>query len=176
MADRADSSASDGSWSMHRLRHGLVTPELVSGTVLVSVVIAVANDSGRLLDTIGVTIVSMLVLWLSQVYIIGISVQGARPEGEPIHLRSSIRFAFQRSVGLLYATIPPLLPLSLGVLGVLSVEVAYWSALWMGVLVLAILGWIAFASRRAAWYWRLGGACATGALGLLVILMRILIK
>ncbi|MFD5863692.1 hypothetical protein ACFWGP_01955 [Agromyces sp. NPDC127015] len=176
MADRADPPRFDGPWSMPRLRRGLVTPELVSGTVLVSVVIAVSDVSGRSLDTMGITIVSMLVLWLSQVYIVAIAVQGTRAESEPIRVRESIRFAFGRAVGLLYATIPPLIPLGLGVLGVLDAEVAYWSALWMGVLVLAVLGWIAFASRRAAWYWRLGGACATAALGLLIILLRIFIK
>ena len=176
MTGRTESAPPDGPWSLHHLRHGLVTPELLSGTVLVSVVVAVANDSGRLLDTMGVTIVSMLVLWISQVYIVAIAAQGARPEGEPIRLRRSIRDAFQRSAGLLYASVPPLVPLGLGVLGVLDVEVAYWSALWMGVVVLAVLGWIAFASRRSAWYWRLGGACATATLGLLIILMRILIK
>ena len=80
MTNRTESTPPDGPWSLHHLRHGLVTPELLSGTVLVSVV------------------------------------------------------------------------------------------------VLAILGWIAFASRRSAWYWRLGGACATATLGLLIILMRILIK
>jgi hypothetical protein len=176
MADPVDSTAPDRPWSMHHLRHGLVTPELLSGTVLVSVVIAVSDDSGRSLNTLGVTIVSMLVLWISQVYIVAIAVQGARAEGEPIRVWESIRFAFGRSVGLLYATIPPLIPLGLGALGVLDVQVAYWSALWMGVLVLAILGWIAFASRRAAWYLRLGGACATAALGLLIILLRIFIK
>ena len=150
--------------------------ELLSGTVLVSVVIAVANDAGRSLDTMGVTIISMLVLWISQVYIVAIAAQGARAEGEPIRLRRSIRVAFRRSAGLLYATIPPLIPLALGALGVLGVDVACWEALWMGVVVLAVLGWIAFASRRAAWYWRLGGACATATLGLLIIVMRILIK
>lgn len=55
-------------------------------------------------------------------------------------------------------------------------QVAYWTALWLGVVILALLGWIAFGSRGAPWYWRLCGAFATACFGLLVILLKILVS
>lgn len=158
-----------------RRRRELVTPELISGTVLVSAVVAVADESGHAISTTGVTVITMLVLWVSQFYIVAIAAQARRPAGEPVHPGRSIRVGLDGSVGLLIATLPPLLSLLLGDLGVLPVSVAYWSALWVGVVVLAFLGWIAFSGRRVAWYWRVCGTCATAGFGVVVILLRILI-
>ena len=50
--------------------------------------------------------------------------------------------------------------------------VALWTALWAGVLVLAVLGWIAFARRGASWPIRLAGALGTAAFGFAMILLK----
>jgi len=42
----------------------------------------------------------------------------------------------------------------------------------VGVLVLAVLGWIAFARRGSSWPIRLAGAVGTAAFGLVMILMK----
>lgn len=172
-SDEAAAPPEGGPW-WHRRRE-LVTPELISGTVLVSAVIAVADESGHALSTTGVTVVTMLVLWVSQFYIVAIASQARRPAGEPVHPARSVRVGLEGSVGLLIATLPPLLLLLLGDLRLLPVDVSYWAALWAGVVVLAFLGWIAFSGRRVAWYWRLCGTCATAGFGVVVILLRILI-
>ncbi|RZU65580.1 hypothetical protein EV379_1914 [Microterricola gilva] len=171
----SDESASPDLRPWWQRRRELVTPELISGTVLVSAVIAVADESGRAITTTGVTVITMLVLWVSQFYIVAIASQARRPAGEPVHPARSIRVGLDGSVGLLIATVPGLLLLLLGDLGVLPANVAYWAALWAGVVVLAFLGWIAFSGRRVAWYWRLCGMCATAGFGVVVIILRILI-
>ncbi len=173
--ERDEAAAQDASQPWWRRRRELVTPELISGTVLVSAVIAVADESGHAISTTGVTVITMLVLWVSQFYIVAIAAQARRPAGEPVHPTRSIRVGLDGSVGLLIATLPPLILLLFGDLRVLPPNVAYWSALWMGVAVLAFLGWIAFSGRSVAWYWRLCGTCATAGFGVGVIVLRILI-
>lgn len=175
MSEREEVAAPNEVRPWWRRRRELVTPELISGTVLVSAVIAVADESGHAISTTGVTVITMLVLWVSQFYIVAIAAQARRPAGEPVHPARSIRVGLEGSVGLLIATLPPLLLLLLGDLGLLPVNVSYWSALWAGVIVLAFLGWIAFSGRRVAWYWRLCGTCATAGFGVVVILLRIVI-
>jgi hypothetical protein len=162
-------------WSYRQLRRGFVTRELISGTVLVSVVIAVADESNGILDVFVITIASVLVFWMTEVFAEAVAIQGLRDQDEPIPLRESLRTALRRSKGLLYAGIPPLIFIVLGLFGMREGEIAYWVALWTGVLILGVCGWISFAGRGIPWYYRLCGACATAAFGLLAILLKFLI-
>lgn len=159
----------------HRaLRRRFLTPEVMSGTILVSVVIAVANEADGIVDVFAATILSMLVVWLSQVFIVTVTVQGLRGAG-PLTLRRSLRFALARSVGLLIATIPPLVFLTVGLFGFTDGLIAYWIALWVEVGILFVLGWLAFSQRGVRWYWRLCGAAATAGFGLLIIVLKIVL-
>lgn len=63
-----------------------------------------------------------------------------------------------------------------GVFGVFEGLVAYWVALRLGVAILAMLGWIAFAGRGIAWYWRVCGSLATAAFGVLAIVLKVLVS
>jgi hypothetical protein len=164
------------SWTAFRLRRSFVTPELISGTILVSVVIAVADESGGIFDVFATTVLSVIVFWATQVFIVSIAVQGLRSEEEPISVRNSLRIALGRSYGLLLAAIPPLIFMFVGLFGTNQGQVAYWVALWLGVVMLAVLGWIAFSGRGIHWYWRICGALATAGFGLLAILLKLLIK
>jgi hypothetical protein len=163
-------------WSYRQLRRGFVTPQLISGTVLVSVVIAVADESNGILDVFSITFLSVLVFWVTQIFIEAVAVQGLRDQEEPVPLRESLHIALRKSRGQLYAGIPPLVFIVLGLFGMGEGEIAYWVALWTGVLILAALGWIAFAGRGIAWYWQLCGACATAACGLLAMLLKFLVR
>lgn len=71
---------------------------------------------------------------------------------------------------------PPLVFLVLGLVGMGEGQVAYWSALWVEVAFLAVLGWIAFSRRGLAWYWQACGALATAAFGVVAILLKILVE
>lgn len=163
-------------WSYQNLRRGFVTAELISGTVLVSVVIAVADERNGIADVFVTTILSVLVFWVTQVFVVAVAVQGVRSDEEAISLRRTFRMAVRRSNGLLVAAVPPLVVLLIGIFGLYQGEVAYWIALWLGVAILAVLGWIAFAGRGIPWYWRACGAVATAAFGVLAILLKILVS
>lgn len=156
------------------VRRRLLTPEVVSGTILVSVVIAVADENDGIIDVLVITIVSMVVVWLSQVFIITVAFQGMRGD-EPISLPKSLRFALRRSTGLLIATIPPIVFLTIGLFGLTDGLFAYWVALWTEVAILFALGWIAFSQRGARWYMRLCGALVTAGFGLLIILLKVVL-
>jgi hypothetical protein len=162
--------------SMARLRRAYITPELVSGTVLVSVVIAVADEANGIFDVFAVTVLSVLVFWLTEVFAHTVADQRRRTDEDTVNLRSSVGKAVHQSRGLLLAAIPPFIFLLLGLFGVNEGQLAYWVALWVGVGVLAVVGWIAFGGRGIHWYWRLGGAAATAALGMLAILLKLLVK
>jgi hypothetical protein len=69
----------------------------------------------------------------------------------------------------------PAIFLLLAVVNVLDEYVAYYAALWVGVLVLAVLGYLASARRGSPWYWRVLSALVTASLGLLVIWLSSLV-
>ena len=162
-------------WSVARLRRRFITQELVSGSVLVSVVIAVANEDGGILVVFAITLLSVAIFWATEVFAHTVAAQRRRPDTERVSVRVSVRRAVTDSEGLLLAGIPPLIFLLLGLFGVAQGVVAYWAALWVEVALLGVVGWIAFGGVGVAWYWRLCGALATAALGLLAVSLKILV-
>lgn len=162
-------------WSTGDVRRRFITTELVSGTVLVSVVIAIADESGGILDVFGITVLSLLVFWFTEVFAHTVAAQRRRRDTDVLSVRASVRTALFDSRGLLLAGVPPLVFLLLGLIGMHEGTVAYWAALWVQVGLLAVVGWIAFGGPRIAWYWRVCGALATAGLGLFAIALKILL-
>jgi hypothetical protein len=142
-----------------RLRHSFITPELISGTVWVSAVIAVADESNGIFDVFAITLLTMIVFWVTEVFVHTVAAQRSRGDQDAMSLRTSFRTAFHEARGLLFAAIPPLVFLLIGLFGVREGEVAYWVALWTEVAILGVIGWIAFGGRPSAWY----GDCAARA-------------
>lgn len=160
-----------------RLRHDFVTPQLVSGTVLVSVVIAVADEGGGILDVFAITILSVMVFWATDVYVQTVVAQRRRRDEDPVRVGDSFRTALHKSRGFLLAAIPPVTFLVVGLFGKERAEaVAYWAALWVSVAILAVVGWIAFGGRGIPWYGRLAGAASTAAFGLLAMILKIVVQ
>jgi hypothetical protein len=159
----------------HRLRRDFLTPEFISGTVLVSVVIAIANQSDGLGAVFLITLATMVAFWITEFFAHVIAVQGVRHDHEFINLKASFRAAFRHSIGFLLAAVLPLATLLLGIIGVYNSENAYWIALWTQVVVLAVVGWIAFGGHHVRWYWRIAAALGTAALGVFAILIKILV-
>jgi hypothetical protein len=161
-------------WSTERLRREIVTPSLVTGTVLVSVFIAVADEDNGIGDVFAVTLLSVFVYWVTEVYVYTITAL-SRDDTGTLDWRTSLRAALRKSRGFLLAGLPPLVFLVLGLFGVNDGRYAYWVALWVGVALLAAIGWVAFAKPGAPWYRRAGGALMTAAFGLLAIALKILV-
>ena len=75
----------------------------------------------------------------------------------------------------MYAAVLPTIFLLLGLFGAHDGEFAYWIALWVQVVLLGVIGWIAFGAQGLRWYWRLCGTLATAALGLLAIGLKVFV-
>ena len=150
------------------------TEYAIYGTVLVSAVIAVGWEDDTDLEVLLFTLGSVGVFWLAHVY----SGTVAREDTNQPRLRAILiaaRDSMRHTIGLLAAMVLPAIFLLLAVVDVLDEYVAYYAALWVGVLVLAVLGYLASARRGSPWYWRVLSALVTASLGLLVIWLSSLV-
>jgi high-affinity Fe2+/Pb2+ permease len=114
------------------------------------------------------------VFWLAHVYA---GVLAREDDTQPrfraigIAARDSIR----HTAGLLTAMVLPAIFLLLAVVGWVDEYVAYYAALWVGVVVLAVLGYLASARRGSPWQLRFVSALVTASLGLLIIWLSSLV-
>lgn len=157
------------------LRRRFISPEVVSGIVLVSVVISIADQNDGVFDVFAITLASLLVFWFTEVFAHTVAVQRSRRPGDRVEIAASIRTALHKSRGFLFAGVLPLVFLVLGLVGLNEGALAYWVALWIGVATLAVVGWLAFGGRGIRWYWRVVGSLATAALGMLAIVLKLLV-
>jgi hypothetical protein len=143
----------------------------IYGVVLVSAIIAVSWEDETDLDVLLFTLGSVVVFWLAHIYAGTVAREETEVADRPRYraiLEAALASA-RHTAGLLIAMVLPTIALLLAVVGVLDEYVAYYLALWVGVAVLAVLGWTASARRGSPWHWRLVSAIVTASLGVLVI-------
>lgn len=90
-------------------------------------------------------------------------------------LSESFRHALVHSVGMLIAAVVPLAIVFLGVVNAISDDIALWTALWVDVGLLGVLGYLsarAWTRRRAL---RLAVAAGTALLGVCIVVLKALI-
>jgi hypothetical protein len=150
------------------------TEYAIYGTVLVSAVIAVGWEDETDLDVLLFVLGSVGVFWLAHVYAV---VLARADDTEPLFRAIGVaaRGAIRRTAGLLAAMVLPALFLLLAVVGWVDEYVAYYAALWVGVAVLAVLGYLASARRSSPWYLRVVSSLLTASLGLLIIWLSALV-
>ena len=140
----------------------------IYGVVLVSSLIAIGWHENTDLEVLVFTFGAVLVFWLAHVYAGTVSrEETGSPRWRAIF--AAARAAAAHSSGMLLAMILPTVFLILATVGVLDEYVAYYLALWVGVAVLAVIGWWTAARRGGHWTWRLVSAVITASLGMLVI-------
>lgn len=157
-----------------RLRHELVTAEAIYGTILIAALIVIVEDDESdfsLLVTVGT---SSFVFWIAHVFAATVAHHGKLGATE-IPLGESLAHAVRHSAGLLTSAILPIVMLALGAAGIIPEDVAYDLALSIGVIVLFVLGILAFAERGAKWYVCFLGGVVTAMLGVAVILLKALL-
>lgn len=155
----------------------LSTGEGVYGLILVSGLIATASSaqtpSFRVLLFVAVT---LGVFWLAHVYSQVVGDHGRTgADGNPRLLRVAIRESIRETKGMLLAAVLPAGALMLGVIGILPDKTANWSALWVCVGVLALLGYRSYSKLGAALHIRLLGALATASFGLIIIAAKAIV-
>jgi hypothetical protein len=151
----------------------LVRPPTIYGTIIVAAVIAAASDQDSDFEVFVLTLSTIVIVWVA--HVLSESVAGEHAvTNPPTPLHTVIRHAMVHSSGLLVSAILPLLLLLVGTFGGLTEYIAYYGALGVAVVVLAVLGWLVFAHRGNAWPVRLAGAVGTALLGAIVIALKVL--
>jgi hypothetical protein len=147
---------------------------VIYGTIIVSAVIVAADDKDLDLEVIALTFSAIVIVWIAHVFSEIVAGQHT-VTNPPTPFRAVLAHAMTHGAGLLISAILPLLTLAIGAVGLLPNHVAYLSALAVGVLSLAVLGWFVFAHRGNAWPIRLAGAVGTGLLGAGVVALNSLV-
>ena len=166
-------SAAEPKGLAHRfMRTTFATEESVYGVILVSGMIVVAGGHGESSWTVFWTVlITVIVFWAAHVYA-GTVARHGLDDDRMIGLREAFRISFRRSLGLLASALIPSFILLLGATRAIPDAYAIWTALWVGVVVLAVLGWIAFSRRGSSWPIRLAGALGTASFGIAMIVMK----
>jgi hypothetical protein len=165
------------SGALRRARLDYITEESVYGTVLVSGMIVVAGSYGATSWQVFLSVFGTgVVVWAAHVYAGTIAGHGIDEEidGDD-SLLTAFRRALRRSVGFLTSALPPSIVLLLGALQAVDDKTAIWAALWLGVIILAILGFIVFSLRGDSWLVRILGALGTAVFGVAMIFLKALI-
>jgi hypothetical protein len=146
----------------------------IYGTVLVSALTAVGWRFETDSEVLGFLIGTVFVFWIAHVY----SDVIARPMSSG-HWIASVTEAVKRSarhsIGMLLAMLLPAFFLLLAVVHVLDEYLAYYLALWVGVLILAVLGYLNSRARGSRWPARIASSLVTAAFGLFIIWLSALV-
>jgi len=176
-----------------RIRDRVVTADAVYGTILFAALIAVSSDADHsgdgipgdqpavhvtitvgervdLVQTLLVSVVTLIVFWIAHVYARTIAGHGVRG-GESVRLGTAFRRAIEHSNGMLWSAVPATLVLILGIVGLIP-DASDW-ALVVNIVVLGVLGYQALSERGRAIPIRILGAVITAVLGLIIILIDI---
>ena len=150
--------------------------ESVYGTILVTALIAATDEpTYSPWDVVLMVLVTVVIYWAAHVYARTIAGHGVHG-GHEVGLRSAIRESVTHTVGLLTSTLIPVTILLLGGLTWVPDAVAITVALWSGVGILFVHGFVALLQRRKnVWYGLLGGV-VTASFGVVIIVLKMLLK
>ncbi|NQX13176.1 hypothetical protein HQQ80_16225, partial [Microbacteriaceae bacterium VKM Ac-2855] len=149
------------------------TEQSIYGTVLVSALIAVGWNDETDLDVLVFMLGTVGVFWLAHVYAGAVSRLHGK-DGAAGTLAAIIEAA-RHSLGMVVSMLLPSLLLLLAVVGWVDEYVAYYLALWSGVVILAVLGFVSSTIRGRPLAIRFLGALTTAALGLGIIWLSALV-
>lgn len=153
------------------LRARVVTPDAVYGTILYSALIAaLAGEDENAFEVLLWSVITLLVFWSAHVFA-GVLAGHGREHA----LGHAVRRSLAHSSGMLYAAIPPTVPLVLGVFGLLATEDAEDLALLIATVLLGIIGATALAERGKRWWVCLLGGIGTALFGAVMILLNALV-
>jgi hypothetical protein len=149
----------------------LITADAVYGLILYSALIAaVSDDDSEALEVLLFSGFTLIIFWAAHVFAGTVAGHG----GE-VQLRTAMWKSFGHSSGMLYASILPSIPLVLAVFHVLTTDDSVAIALLIAMLLLGVLGYKAFASRKSPVVVRILGGIGTALFGFFIILLNIIV-
>lgn len=171
-------AADRGILKVHRiLRPGFGTEAAVYGTLLVSGLIAVSSIHGETSAKVLITVaVTVLVFWGAHVFAGTIARLGdPQPDIRDVRIGAALRESVTHSFGMLGSAAVPALVLLAGTTRIIPDDAANDVALWSGVVILALLGYVAFLRRGSPQLVRILGAIVTASFGLVFVVLKALV-
>ena len=158
----------------------IVSEPAIHGVILVAgLVVILGNSEEASWDVLVKVIATLVVFWAAHVYAGAVAHLGDEYEGDtPWRTRAlrAVRDSLDHSWGMLLAGVIPVVVLTLGTLNLVSDQYAIWGTLWATVVVLGVLGWLGVASWTPLPQARILGAVITSLLGLLLVILKALVK
>lgn len=114
------------------------------------------------------------VFWIAHVFATAVSHLGVVSDRRA-PLKESFSYALGHSVGMLIAAVVPLAIVMLGVVNLIRDDIALWSALWIDVVLLGVLGYFSAGRWTRKSSQRFGVASGTALLGVCIVLLKALI-
>ncbi|MDJ0321928.1 hypothetical protein [Pseudarthrobacter sp. PS3-L1] len=147
----------------------------VYGLIMVSALLMVTDRydvTSR--DVFIKVLITVAVFWLAHLFATGVARLSHVPDRKsPIH--ESMQYALVHSLGMLIAAVLPLAIVLLGVINLIGDEIALWTALWVDVVLLGVLGYVSAGSWTQKLSQRLTMGSATALLGVGIVLLKALI-
>ncbi|MBB2969513.1 MULTISPECIES: hypothetical protein [Leifsonia] len=151
------------------------TPAAIYGTIVYASVVAATSiglkESSSAWQVLIFAVVSVVVFWVAHVYSTALGSHGHADHLRD-RIRDSIRQALKESSGMLEAAVVPSIPLLLAAFGVMTTDTGISIALWVAVVMLALLGYLVLWLRARPWWACITAALISALLGILVILLK----
>lgn len=164
----------DASAPGYGYRQDLLSEAAIYGLIMVSALIMVTRQYEITSAQVFMKVLgTVVVFWMAHVFASTLARLSTTSNGRPA-FRQSFRYALKHSAGLLLAAVVPLGIMALGVINLISDELAVWGALWADVLLLGLLGYLAARAWTRNRAYRLLTAVVTTSLGLLIVLLKAL--
>ena len=141
----------------------------VYGIVLVTALIAGEIDADTDDDVIVFVLGTVVIFWLAHIYAAVVASRGTRPAPP---LSRALRDGVRHSSGMAIAMLIPIALLMTAGLGV-DEWVAYFAALFSGILMLGVIGYLNARRNGSRWPWRVAGVLTTMLFGIVVVLLSI---
>jgi len=143
------------------------SPSAIYGLIVFTAFVTIAEDHAEDIgDMLGTSVASLLIFFIAHVFAHTLTEHAERG------FRGATRHALRHGVGMLYASVPSIIVLMVVDASGGNLGDAVDSCMLAAFVVLAILGYHAFQSRRAPIWARLLGAFATAMLGMFIVALE----
>lgn len=143
------------------------SPAAIYGLIVFTAFVTIAEDHAESIeDMLATSVASLIVFFIAHVFAHTLT------EHSQHGFRAALRNAIRHGAGMLYASVPSVIVLVVSDLAGATLEDAVDNCLLTAFIVLAILGYHAFQSRRAPFLGRILGAVATAMLGIFIVILE----
>lgn len=148
-------------------RLGAVTgANAIYGLIVVAAVLAAATDDDPDIEVFRTAVVTLIGVWIAHVFATVI----ASPTSAP-GVRGVLA-AVRHSLGLVLAPLIPLVILLAGAIDPAIEDAAYWTAVVVSLVLLAVAAWVGFARRGSGLRSRIVGSLVTALAGVVVVIIK----